>query len=601
MIRAGGRAARVAIVALLGLIWIWPALATVFEATHGIASLQTTLIGGGWISLADSLDDLPGSRSVLRAQGIDGGSLLDPASANLATGEDRVSRPVRLASETLGLVLLTEILALPLGILLAWLLFRSDAPAARLLLALLLLSAFVPLPLHATAWLGAFGNVGRLQVFGGVRPILVGRFGAAVIHALAALPWVVLLAGVGLRSVEPELEDQARMDRPDGWVAFHITLRRGLGGILSAALAIAVLTAVDMTVTDLLQIRTYAEEAYLQSILGEEPASASAVALPPLLVLGPLIGFLAWRLTEVEPRRLASVYARSSRQPLGSWRIPIGIVLIVLITVLACLPAYALIWRAGRVGGRANLGQPPTWSARGLTGTLSEAWDDSWEPLQTSLAWSAVAATTASGLAWSLAWLCRRSWFWRSLTLLTVIVGLAAPGPVAGMALKIAYRTSDVIADSAAIVVLGMVCRILPYAILILWPSMRMIPPEMFDVAATSGHGPWGQIRHVAVPYTRAGAWTAWAVTFALAMGELPTTNLVLPPGMTTISMRVWTLLHTGVESHLAGVTLVMLGVIAGAGLIVLASVRALGRSLHNRNSLDLPDASVESLSEHFA
>ena len=33
------------------------------------------------------------------------------------------------------------------------------------------LSAFVPLPLHATAWLGALGNAGRAQAFG-IRPII---------------------------------------------------------------------------------------------------------------------------------------------------------------------------------------------------------------------------------------------------------------------------------------------------------------------------------------------------------------------------------------------------------------------------------------------
>ena len=51
----------------------------------------------------------------------------------------------------------------------------------------------------------------------------------------------------------------------------RVTLRRALGAIAAAALAVAVLTAGDMTVTDLLQVRTYAEEAYLQYSLGRGP------------------------------------------------------------------------------------------------------------------------------------------------------------------------------------------------------------------------------------------------------------------------------------------------------------------------------------------
>ena len=88
----------------------------------------------------------------------------------------------------------------------------------------------VPLPLHATAWLGALGNAGRAQAFG-IRPLLVGHFGAAVVHALASLPWVVLIVGVGLCAVEPELEESALLDYGPGRVLLHVTLRRALGAI----------------------------------------------------------------------------------------------------------------------------------------------------------------------------------------------------------------------------------------------------------------------------------------------------------------------------------------------------------------------------------
>ncbi len=80
-----------------------------------------------------------------------------------------------------------------------------------------------------------------------------------------------------------------------------MTLRRAVGAVAGAALAVAVLTAGDMTVTDLLQVRTYAEEVYLQSQLGAGPGAA-LVALPPLVVLGPLL-FLATRaLLRADPR-----------------------------------------------------------------------------------------------------------------------------------------------------------------------------------------------------------------------------------------------------------------------------------------------------------
>ena len=162
-------------------------------------------------------------------------------------------------------------------------------------------AAFVPLPLHATAWLGAFGNVGRAQAFG-VRPFLVGRFGAAVVHALAALPWVVLIVGVGLAAVEPELEESALLEVAPWRVLVWVTLRRAIGAIAAAGLAVAVLTSGDMTVTDLLQVRTYAKEAFLQYTLGRGPGEAAFVTLPPLLLLGILILLAGHGLSQVDPR-----------------------------------------------------------------------------------------------------------------------------------------------------------------------------------------------------------------------------------------------------------------------------------------------------------
>ena len=74
-----------------------------------------------------------------------------------------MARPLWLAIETASLVALTEMIALPLGIALAFFVCRTDIWGRGLLLGVIGLSAFVPLPLHATAWLGALGNVGRAR------------------------------------------------------------------------------------------------------------------------------------------------------------------------------------------------------------------------------------------------------------------------------------------------------------------------------------------------------------------------------------------------------------------------------------------------------
>jgi iron(III) transport system permease protein len=289
-----------------------------------------------------------------------------------------------------------------------------------------------------------------------------------------------------------------------------------------------------------------------------------------------LIVIVGRALGRFDPARLLSSFSRARLWQLGRWRIPCGVFLVGLIGNGLALPLYSLVWRAGRVGGRAAAGRPPTWSLSGLVGTLRYAGAEIWEPLQASIGWTAIAATLTALVACALAWASRRSSAWRSVALATLALTLATPGPVAGMALVLAYRTIPAVYDSPAIVVIAETLRSLPYAFLILWPFLRSFPQELLEAAALDGSTPWGQFVQVVIPLSGRAMLAAWAIAFALGLGELPATNLVAPPGTQPMSVVIWGLLHTGVESHLSGVALLMLSVVAIAGLFAAMAVRSL-------------------------
>jgi iron(III) transport system permease protein len=488
-------------------------------------------------------------------------------------------RPWRLMGETLRLVITTEIMAVPLGILLAFLLFRTDVPGRKFWLVVLALVACIPMPLYAAGWLGGFGNLGRSQAIG-TEPILVGRFGAAFVHAAASLAWIIWIVGIGLRLVEPELEESARLDLPPWRVAWSVTLRRSLAAILGAMLAVAVLTAGDMTVTDLLAIRTYAEEAYLQFGIGNGPGAAAATALPPLAILGVCL-FLGSRwVVHSQPTRLLSTATHAAPWHLGKWRIPAGVGVAIVLGMFLGLPLYALIWRAGRVRGDAGLGILPHWSIAGLAGTLRSAVIEVIgpflrrpleSPLGGSLFLGAAGATGAVALAWALAWIGRKSPAWRSITIASACVALAVPGPVAGMAMLLAYHRVPWLYDSSAILVLTFIVRTWTYALLVLWPAVRSVPDALLEAAELDGEGPLRRAWLIGLPLTRGAIGLAWGVAFLVALGELPAAALIMPPGISTLTSRIWDLLHVGVESRLAGIALVTLGVFAIVGTIVSA------------------------------
>jgi iron(III) transport system permease protein len=493
-----------------------------------------------------------------------------------------IIRPLGLAFQTARLVLATEAIALPLGVILAFVLFRTDVWGRRLMLGVVALAAFVPMPLNATAWLGAFGNQGRTQAMG-LGKLLVGWSGAAFIHAMASLPWIVAIVGVGLRAVEPDLEESARLDLPPWRVVLQVTLRRSLGAFAAAALAVMVLTAGDMSVTDLLSVRTYAEESYTQYQSGNSPRAA-AVALPPLIAFGALILLGVRALLKVDPSRILSASSRSRDWQLGRWRVPLGLAVAATFGNVVALPIFSLVWHAGQVVDRLSPGQP-RWSLAGFAATLASTSGELFEnafsrplrsPMVSSVILSGLAACATVSLAWSLAWLARKPGPWRWVTAATVAVTLAVPGPVAGMSLTVAYFPFPLIYDTPMRVILAYILRTLPYAVLILWPAVRTLPDAYLEAASLEGYGPWGQARRVAIPLTLGAIAASWGVSFALAMGELSAANLASPPGITLVAVRIWQLLHTGVESYLAGMSLVLLAVVALAGILIAWSLRKL-------------------------
>jgi iron(III) transport system permease protein len=498
---------------------------------------------------------------------------IDPDSAPVpGMSRQAWTRPIGLGRTTIELVGLVELIAVPIGVALAFALYRTDAFGTRYLIALLILDAFIPTPLHATAWLGAFGNVGRAQAIGS-RPILTGLWGAAIVHATAAIPWIVVIAGLGFRSVERELEELALLDRPGLSVAFAVTLRRAASALAAAALAVAVLVAGDMTVTDLLSLRTYAEESYLQFQMGDDAAAAS-VSLPPFLCLGILIFLGGRRVLAAEPERLPSVDRSARTWRLGAWRFPVGLIAAFVVLFLTAVPIGTLVWRAGRVGGNAAAGIAPHWSVEGFVQTIKDSNGDMIDPLKTSVVLCGSGAAIAVVVAWAIAWGSRSSRFWRIGAAVSLALAFAAPGPVAGSAIVVAYRDIALIYDNPVIMILAYAARSFPYAFLTLWPAVRGLPEAYFDVARVSGLGSVESVWRIAIPLTRGSIALAWCVAFIVSLGELPASHLVEVPGYTTLAKRIWELLHTGVESRLAGSALVYLAFLAFCGTICLFIIK---------------------------
>jgi iron(III) transport system permease protein len=101
--------------------------------------------------------------------------------------------------------------------------------------------------------------------------------------------------------------------------------------------------------------------------------------------------------------------------------------------------------------------------------------------------------------------------------------------------------------------------RCLPLATLILWHGRQSLPQQLLDNAAVDGAGPLKRLVWVTLPILWPSLAIAWLTALATALGELAASILVVPPGVNTLAIHIFGLLHYGVEDQVAGICLAMI------------------------------------------
>jgi len=488
-------------------------------------------------------------------------ALLALVSAALLSRVDE--RSWSLIRNTLLLAGATCAVSMPVGTTLAWLLARTDLPGRKLGLTLLGILLFVPLYLQAAAWQPLLTSRVCYLLLGS-DPDLQAWAAAIWVHAMAALPWVTLIVGAGFWLVEPELEEQALLDATPGRVFLRVTARCALGAIAVAALWTAIVAAGEMTVTDLFALRTYAEEVYTTFPLWQNrveplPAAMPGAVLTAWIVVGGLV--LVARLV---PRR-RPITTRPRRQfRLGAGRTAAVVAVGLLMLLLVGVPLGSLCYKAGGQVVLSDAGTVQTWSpAKCAVIVATSPWryrrEFGW-----SLALGALAATAAVLAGAVLAWFARRGRLRMAAMLSVCAVGLSLPGPIVGLALirlldRPGCRLLGYLYDQSILAPwLALAIRGVAPATLILWHALRTVPQELLDAAAVDGAGRWRRFWGIALRSRLPAVGLAWLVVLALSLGDLAATILVVPPGLRTLSVLIFDLMHSGVEDRVAGICLAM-------------------------------------------
>jgi len=480
-----------------------------------------------------------------------------------------------LLRNTAALVYEVERCALPVAAVLAFLIARTNLAGKTLALVLCSSLLFVPLYLQLCGWDAAFGRQGwHTFAFNTLaEPWLSFWRGAVFVHVMYAIPWATCLMSAAFSQGNRQHEEAALLDGARWQVFSQVTLPQLAGGVLIAAAWVLVITAGEMTVTNIYLVPTYTEDVY-NFYAGNADVLATAVHFLPLFlfVAALVLVFLAiLHPTASLEEALPYVW------PLGRGRIAISVCVLLILLTLVAFPLGNLVQRMGE-GVVDVQGQPfRAWTIAKWFRILTDVPGKFSQEFANTLviaAWTTLLALLLS--AW-LAWNARRR-AWASAVGWTITaLGIALPGPIIGLAV-IALLNHDVpplpyVYDKTLIPpVLAILVRVLPLTFVALWWGLRTLDREPLEAAALEGAGTLRTIASIALPQRWPIVAVAALAAFVVATGDVSASLLVLPPGPNeTIARRMFGMIHIGADDQVGAVAFVCwLGYLLTAVLAVM-------------------------------
>jgi ABC-type spermidine/putrescine transport system permease subunit II len=379
-------------------------------------------------------------------------------------------------------------------------------------------------------------------------PVVTGGwsawFVATLTLALRYTPLAVALLAAGLASLERAEFETALCT--GGGVALWVVARRRLLRLFGMSLAsLGALVFCESELPPLLGVHVYAEE-FLSQVALEPSASVAAALGWPLMTVALGCAVLVAGL----PRLRASAAGAVQMGWIGQWSHPPAVLNALLpaaALAVAALPLLLLAWGCAQATGR--------WPAHAGAALLS------------SLCVAAISALLACIWGWALASVTAGAGG-VAVKVMNLLLWVAMLWPSALTGIAIAGWDAPPWAGSAAPLVTAHALRVLPFAawvLLALRDAQPRGPAEQLRMIGPLG---WSSFWRMTLPAAWPGLSACFVLCAGLSLAELTATVLTVPPGMETVILRLYNLLHYGDQRGVMTLALVQ-GMTVAAGVMV--------------------------------
>ncbi len=424
-----------------------------------------------------------------------------------------------------------------------WLYTRQHRLAAMvkwLFLFMLLIPAYI----HTMAWGSVIHTINTVLSSLNLRIMEIGGWIACGwVEVMYLLPLGVGMVLLGLSAVDGRLIEAGMVMQPPHHVWKKVVIPMLYPVISLSAALLFLLTFIDYSIPSLFQISTYALEIFAEFSYSNDPGRVLATAVPLLLITSLVLvsSQNVIRRAVMKPRRNRSRNLRLLEWPQEHTWIQ-GMVIISLLLQVG-VPFAVIINQIGDV--------------QVFLASVISSGQEIWFSIKVAAATSIISMLLALAVALYLlqrpksgAWLIGLS-----------TMPLALPASLTGISLITIFSSSamETFYNGLMLPVLAPLIRFTPLAVLVLVAYLTRINPLYFEAASVLQRRPGQAFARVFLPLALPGMIAAAVLVFAFTAGELGATLMVAPPGMATLTMKIYNYLHYGASAEVASLCLTML------------------------------------------
>jgi iron(III) transport system permease protein len=384
-----------------------------------------------------------------------------------------------------------------------------------------------------------------IKVSWGVLSPIQGWTISILVQAIAFLPLATGIVILSLDLLDSSIIDSARMFQSDRCILRRVILPLISPFLLCGAGILFVLSITEYTIPSLFSVTVYSMGIFAAYSATNDPASSLILSLP---ILGITVFLISWSASQL--KNTFQNFALHSYTPVSRFILPLQVRLVYLVCFLVLLiegffVIGILVWQA--------------MTGRGALQSLLISSGDILYTLQIGIIVAVVSLPLALIFATKLYKREKIGIYW-----ILILIPLAIPAPLTGIGLISVMQCLNIslLSDSAFFPALASITRFIPFAALILFACMKQINPDILHAGQVFGKNLWIIINRIYLPLLIPGLLAAAGVMLVFSVGELGATLLVLPPGSSTITIRVYNYLHYGGSASVAALCLVTISII---------------------------------------